>query len=133
MGCYGIGVGRTMQAVAEQFNDKDGLIWPVAVAPYEVIVLPMNTKDEASTQKAFAIYEELQRAGVETVIDDRNERPGVKFKDADLIGYPLRVVCGPKTMESKQLEVKIRKTGEVKMLDLNGNYVEAIKEILKEL
>ncbi|MBQ0067148.1 MAG: proline--tRNA ligase, partial [Phascolarctobacterium sp.] len=133
MGCYGIGVGRTMQAVAEQFNDKDGLIWPVAVAPYEVIVLPMNTKDEASTQKAFAIYEELQRAGVERVIDDRNERPGVKFKDADLIGYPLRVVCGPKTMESKQLEVKIRKTGEVKMLDLNGNYVEAIKKILKEL
>lgn len=133
MGCYGIGVGRTMQAVAEQYNDKDGMMWPRAVAPYEVIVLPMNIKDEASTKKAFAIYDELQKAGVETVIDDRNERPGVKFKDADLIGYPLRVVCGPKTLEQGKLEIKIRKTGEVKMLDLQSDYIKEIKEILETL
>ena len=133
MGCYGIGVGRTMQAVAEQYNDKDGMMWPRAVAPYEVIVLPMNTKDETSTNKAFEIYEALQKAGVETVIDDRNERPGVKFKDADLIGYPLRVVCGPKTLEQGKLEIKIRKTGEVKMLDLQSDYIKEIKEILETL
>lgn len=133
MGCYGIGVGRTMQAIAEQYNDKDGMIWPASVAPYHVIVLPMNNKDQASTDKAFEIYENLQKAGVETVIDDRNERPGVKFKDADLIGYPLRVVCGPKSVQNNQLEVKIRKTGEVKMLALDGDYVTEIKNILKEL
>lgn len=133
MGCYGIGVGRTMQAVAEQYNDKDGMMWPRAVAPYEVIVLPMNTKDEKSTAKAFEIYEELQKAGIETVIDDRNERAGVKFKDADLIGYPLRVVCGPKGLEKNQLEIKIRRTGEVKMLSLEGDYIGEIKEILAKL
>lgn len=133
MGCYGIGVGRTMQAIAEQYNDKDGMIWPASVAPYHVIVLPMNNKDQVSTDKAFEIYENLQKAGVETVIDDRNERPGVKFKDADLIGYPLRVVCGPKSVQNNQLEVKIRKTGEVKMLALDGDYVTEIKNILKEL
>lgn len=133
MGCYGIGVGRTMQAIAEQYNDKDGMIWPASVAPYHVIVLPMNNKDQASTDKAFEIYENLQKAGVETVIDDRNERPGVKFKDADLIGYPLRVVCGPKSVQNNQLEVKIRKTGEVKMLALDGDYVTEIKNILKDL
>jgi len=131
MGCYGIGVGRTMQAVAEQYNDKDGMMWPRAVAPYEVIVLPMNTKDVASTTKAMEIYDNLQKAGVETVLDDRNERPGVKFKDADLIGYPLRVVCGPKTLESGQLEIKVRRTGEVKMLPLNGDYITEIRKILK--
>lgn len=133
MGCYGIGVGRTMQAVAEQYNDKDGMMWPRAVAPYEVIVLPMNTKDEKSTAKAFEIYDELLKAGIETVIDDRNERAGVKFKDADLIGYPLRVVCGPKGLEKNQLEIKIRRTGEVKMLSLEGDYIGEIKEILAKL
>lgn len=95
--------------------------------------MPVNTKDEASTAKAEEIYNQLLDAGVETVIDDRNERPGVKFKDADLIGYPLRVVVGPKTMKDGQLEVKIRRTGEVKMLPLDSDYIAAIKDILKDL
>ena len=116
MGCYGIGVSRTMAACIEQNNDKDGMIWPVAIAPYEVLVVPVNTKDEASTAKAEEIYETLKKAGVEAVIDDRNERPGVKFKDADLIGYPLRVVVGPKTLAEGNIEVKARRTGEVTML-----------------
>ncbi len=133
MGCYGIGVGRTMAASVEQNNDKDGMIWPAAIAPYEVLVVPVNVKDEASAAKAEAIYEELQSAGIETVIDDRKERPGVKFKDADLIGYPLRVVVGPKTLSTGELEVKIRRTGEVKMLPLDSDYVAAIKELLKTL
>lgn len=133
MGCYGVGVSRTMAAAIEQNNDKDGMIWPVAIAPYEVLVVPVNTKDEASTQKAEAIYEELKKAGVEAVIDDRNERPGVKFKDADLIGYPLRVVVGPKTLAEGKLEVKVRRTGEVQMLPLDGDYIGAIKELLAKL
>ncbi len=133
MGCYGVGVSRTMAAAIEQNNDKDGMIWPVAIAPYEVLVVPVNTKDEASTQKAEAIYEELKKAGVEAVIDDRNERPGVKFKDADLIGYPLRVVVGPKTLAEGKLEVKVRRTGEVQMLPLDSDYIAAIKELLAKL
>lgn len=133
MGCYGVGVSRTMAAAIEQNNDKDGMIWPVAIAPYEVLVVPVNTKDQASTEKAEEIYSELQRAGIETVIDDRNERPGVKFKDADLIGYPLRVVVGPKTLAEGKLEVKIRRTGEVQMLPLDSDYVEAIKDLLAKL
>lgn len=133
MGCYGVGVSRTMAAAIEQNNDKDGMIWPVAIAPYEVLVVPVNTKDEASTQKAEAIYEELKKAGVEAVIDDRNERPGVKFKDADLIGYPLRVVIGPKTLAEGKLEVKVRRTGEVQMLPLDSDYIGAIKELLAKL
>lgn len=133
MGCYGVGVSRTMAAAIEQNNDKDGMIWPVAIAPYEVLVVPVNTKDEASTQKAEAIYEELKKAGVEAVIDDRNERPGVKFKDADLIGYPLRVVVGPKTLAESKLEVKVRRTGEVQMLPLDSDYIAAIKELLTKL
>lgn len=133
MGCYGVGVSRTMAAAIEQNNDKDGMIWPVAIAPYEVLVVPVNTKDQASTEKAEEIYSELQRAGIETVIDDRNERPGVKFKDADLIGYPLRVVVGPKTLAEGKLEVKIRRTGEVQMLPLDRDYVGAIKDLLAKL
>ena len=133
MGCYGIGVSRTMAACIEQNNDKDGMIWPVAIAPYEVLVVPVNTKDEASTAKAEEIYEVLKKAGVEAVIDDRNERPGVKFKDADLIGYPLRVVVGPKTLAEGNIEVKARRTGEVAMLPVDGDYVAAIKEMLAKL
>ena len=133
MGCYGIGVSRTMAACIEQNNDKDGMIWPVAIAPYEVLVVPVNTKDEASTAKAEEIYETLKKAGVEAVIDDRNERPGVKFKDADLIGYPLRVVVGPKTLAEGNIEVKARRTGEVTMLPVEGDYVASIKEMLAKL
>ena len=133
MGCYGIGVSRTMAACIEQNNDKDGMIWPVAIAPYEVLVVPVNTKDEASTAKAEEIYEVLKKAGVEAVIDDRNERPGVKFKDADLIGYPLRVVVGPKTLAEGNIEVKARRTGEVAMLPVDGDYVATIKEMLAKL
>lgn len=133
MGCYGIGVSRTMAACIEQNNDKDGMVWPVAIAPYEVLVVPVNTKDEVSTAKAEEIYETLKKAGVEAVIDDRNERPGVKFKDADLIGYPLRVVVGPKTLAEGNIEVKARRTGEVTMLPVEGDYVASIKEMLAKL
>ena len=133
MGCYGIGVGRTMAACVEQSFDKDGIIWPVSIAPYEVLVAPVNAKDKESWDKAFEIYAALKKAGVEAVIDDRNERPGVKFKDADLIGYPLRVVVGPKTIKEGNLEVKARKTGEVSMLPMDSDYIATICEMLKKL
>ena len=133
MGCYGVGVSRTMAAAIEQNYDDNGIIWPIEIAPYHVLVVAVNTKDEASAAKAEEIYMQLKKVGLETVIDDRNERPGVKFKDADLIGYPLRVVVGPKTLTEGKLEVKIRKTGEIRYLPLDGDYVQDIKNIIAEL
>lgn len=133
MGCYGVGVSRTMAAAIEQNYDDNGIVWPIEIAPYHVLVVPVNTKDEASAAKAEEIYMQLKKVGLETVIDDRNERPGVKFKDADLIGYPLRVVVGPKTLTEGNLEVKIRKTGEIRYLPLDGDYVQDIKNIIAEL
>ena len=133
MGCYGVGVSRTMAAAIEQNYDDNGIIWPIEIAPYHVLVVPVNTKDEASAAKAEEIYMQLKKVGLETVIDDRNERPGVKFKDADLIGYPLRGVVGPKTLTEGKLEVKIRKTGEIRYLPLDGDYVQDIKNIIAEL
>ncbi len=133
MGCYGVGISRTMAAAVEQNNDKDGIIWPAAIAPYQVIIVPVNNKDQASLDKAEEIYQTLQKAGLEVIIDDRNERAGVKFKDADLIGYPIRVVVGPKTLSSGQLEVKVRKTGAVTMIPLTEDYTAAIKKLLQQL
>lgn len=133
MGCYGIGVSRTMAAAIEQSYDENGIIWSAAIAPYKVLVVPVNIKDEDSMAKAEEIYQDLKDAGIEVVIDDRKERAGVKFKDADLIGYPLRIVLGPKTVKNGEMEVKIRKTGEVLNWKLECDYVTEIKELLKKL
>ena len=130
MGSYGIGVGRTLAAIIEQHHDKDGLILPKSVAPYEVIVLPLNVKDEPSYNKALEIYEALQKAGIDTLLDDRDERAGVKFKDADLIGCPLRIVVGPRTMKRGAMEAKLRFNGEVADIPLEGDYLTAIKAML---
>ena len=109
MGCYGIGVMRTMQAVIEQCNDKDGIVWPLAVAPYAVCITPLAVaKDSAVMQLAEKIYAELTAAGVEVILDDRDERPGVKFKDADLVGFPLRVSIGEKSLANGEVELKPR-------------------------
>ncbi len=132
MGCYGIGVGRTLAAVIEQHRDENGIIMPRAIAPYEVIVVPVNSKDEASNAKALEIHDALTAAGVETLLDDRNERAGVKFKDADLIGYPLRIVIGPRTMERNAMEAKLRCKKEAVDIALDGDYVAAIKELLNQ-
>lgn len=113
MGCYGIGVSRTMAAAIEQNNDEHGIIWPAAIAPYQVIVVPINAKDEAQMQLAESLYAGLRKSGIEVVLDDRKERAGVKFKDADLIGYPLRLTVSPTAVEEQQIEVRVRRTGEV--------------------
>ncbi len=133
MGSYGIGIGRTMAAAIEQNYDKDGIIWPAAIAPYEVLVVPINIKDAASAAKAEEIYAALNRAGLEAVIDDRDERPGVKFKDADLIGYPLRVVVGARTLAAGQMEVRVRRSGAIRMLPLEGDYAAELRNMLAEL
>jgi prolyl-tRNA synthetase len=116
MGCYGIGVGRTVAAAIEQNHDENGIIWPVPLAPYEVIITPVNVNDDKIKKVSMQLYEALRQRGIEVILDDRDERAGVKFKDADLIGIPLRVTVGQKLLNTGVLEVKIRRTGEVKIL-----------------
>ena len=109
MGCYGIGVTRTLQAVIEQCNDKDGIIWPLSVAPYQVCITPLNVDPNSEAMKlAEKFYSELTARGVEVILDDRNERPGVKFKDADLVGFPIRLGIGEKSLAKGEVEIKPR-------------------------
>ncbi len=109
MGCYGIGVTRTLQAVIEQCNDKDGIIWPLSVAPYQVCITPLNVDANHEAMKlAEKFYAELTARGVEVILDDRDERPGVKFKDADLVGFPIRLGLGEKSLAKGEVEIKPR-------------------------
>jgi len=132
MGCYGIGVSRTMAASIEQNNDKDGIIWPVPIAPYHAVIVPISIKDAEQMKLAEEFYLALNKAGIETVFDDRNERPGVKFKDADLIGYPLKITVGPKVINEGVIEVKSRRTGEVRLIS-KENYIEEIRTFLEQI
>ena len=104
MGCYGFGVSRLAQAAVEQNYDKDGIIWPVNIAPYQAIIIVPNISDEKKVEIAEKLYLELNKAGIDTLLDDRNERAGVKFKDADLIGIPYRIVTG-RSLDKGNLEV----------------------------
>lgn len=115
MGCYGIGITRTAAAAIERFHDEWGIIWPLAIAPYHVVVVPVNVSDEKQVEVAQQIYEQLKAKGVEVVIDDRDERAGVKFKDADLIGFPYRITVG-KTITEGLVEFKARSGGEVEKI-----------------
>jgi prolyl-tRNA synthetase len=109
MGCYGIGVSRTMQAVIEQSHDKDGIVWPLSVAPYTVCITPLSvTPGGAVMTLAQKIYDELQAAGVDVILDNRDERPGVKFKDSELVGFPIRIGIGEKSLAKGEVEVKLR-------------------------
>ena len=132
MGCYGIGVGRTMAAAIEQNHDESGIIWPRAIAPYEVVVVAVNAKVEEQLRYAEEIYEELRAAGVDVLLDDRRERAGVKFNDCDLIGYPVRIAIGPKTLESGSIEVKVRKTGELVNF-ARDTYLKGVQDMLAAL
>ena len=111
MGCYGIGVSRTLAAAIEQYHDENGIIWPRSIAPFEAVIVPINAKDEALMSTSQTIYTALQDAGVDVLLDDRKDRAGVKFKDADLIGYPLRITVSKNTLENNEVEIQIRKTG----------------------
>ena len=127
MGCYGIGLGRIMASVVEQNNDEKGIIFPMAIAPYKVCIVPANMKDEAIVLKAENIYKNLENKGIDTLLDDRNERLGVKFNDMDLIGIPIRITVGKK-LENDMVEVKLRKDPEsvdIRLSDLE-EYIERI-------
>ena len=132
MGCYGIGVSRTMAAAIEQNNDENGIIWPRAIAPFEVVVVPVNAKNDDQLRIAEEIYTELKAKGVDVLIDDRKERPGVKFKDADLIGYPLRITVGPKAVDEDSVELKVRRNGEMVNVTKAEAAAKAV-EMLEEL
>jgi prolyl-tRNA synthetase len=117
MGCYGIGIGRTVQAAIEQSHDKDGMIWPLPLAPFEVLVALLDVEDGATKEVAEKIYRDLNAKGIEVLLDDRNERPGIKFKDADLIGVPIRINVGKKSLaDGNQVEFVERKSKAVTKL-----------------
>ena len=131
MGCYGIGVTRTAAAAVEAHHDEWGIKWPLAIAPYHVVVVPVSTQDETQMKVANEIYEKLLNAGVEVVLDDRNERPGVKFKDADLIGFPYRITVG-KTISEGSVEFVERSNGEklsITPQDAVDRVIKAVREI----
>ena len=132
MGCYGIGVGRTMQAAIEQSNDENGIIWARSIAPFEVAIVPVNAKNAEQLTLAEEIYKELLDKGVDVLLDDRPERAGVKFTDCDLIGYPLRITIGPKAIKEATVEIKIRRTNEIIMVE-RDKYLNAVCDLLKGL
>lgn len=135
MGCYGIGITRTVAASIEQNHDKDGIIWPVAIAPYEVVIVPANNKDEGVMNAARHLYDEMEDCRDEVILDDRDERAGIKFKDADLIGYPIRVTIGKKWKESGLVEVRLRRSGvvsEVALADCKTKVLEMLEELHKK-
>ncbi|MFW6415740.1 MAG: proline--tRNA ligase [Thermodesulfobacteriota bacterium] len=119
MGCYGIGVTRVVAAAIEQNHDKDGIIFPPPLAPFEVSILALNTRDESVMQEAESIYRYLQQENMDVIFDDRDERPGVKFKDADLMGFPMQVIVGGKGLQNREIEVKDRRTGDKEKLPLS--------------
>ncbi len=129
MGCYGIGVTRTVQACIEQSHDQDGIIWPQAIAPFHVHICHLDPKDAPASEYIESMTKELEAKNIEVFIDDRDERPGVKFKDADLLGFPVRVVVGKKGFEADQIEVVLRKTKEVTKLP-KGQVFQKILELL---
>lgn len=131
MGCYGIGVTRTVASIIEQHNDENGIIWPLEVAPYHVSVIPANVKNEEQVTKAEEIYNELRKMGVEALLDDRKERAGVKFKDSELMGIPMRITVG-KMIGEGQVEFKLRNGGEVETLSIEEVYNRVRKEFERE-
>ena len=120
MGCYGVGISRTMAAVLEQYNDEHGIVWPVPVAPFEVSVVPLDPKIAECADAARAVSEELARRGIDVVVDDRDERPGVKFADNDLMGFPYQIVIGKRGLKNGTVEVKERATGEREDMPLDA-------------
>ena len=130
MGCYGIGIPRTMAAAIEQNHDDKGIIWPMTIAPYQVVVVPVNSKIEEQMKVAEELYAALQGAGIEVVLDDRDERAGVKFNDADLIGFPLRITIGSRSLKEGKVEIKKRRTGEILLVE-REQVVATLQELIR--
>ena len=125
MGCYGIGVSRLISAVIEQNHDENGITWPQEVAPYKVMIIPLDAADNNTKVLAESVYKDLSDAGIEPLLDDRDERAGVKFKDADLIGIPLQIIIGREPAKSGKLELKARNNA--------GKTVDDKEKILKRI
>lgn len=132
MGSYGIGPARIAAAAIEQGNDENGIIWPLAIAPYQILIIPVNVKDAPSMDVAEEMYRLLEEKGFEVLMDDRDERAGVKFKDADLIGIPYRVVIGEKNLKEGLVEIKERKSGVVEKVKVSGAVEAVAKKIVME-
>jgi prolyl-tRNA synthetase len=135
MGCYGMGISRMLAAIPEVNSDKDGMIWPISVAPFEAEVILLNPEDEAQLSAANRLYEELRQAGVDVLLDDRDERPGVKFKDADLIGCPIQIVAGRLASEGK-VEVRLRSDKskeEITVEDATATVLDMRKKLYSDL
>jgi len=131
MGCYGIGLGRLLAAIVEQSHDGKGIVWPLSVAPYQVYLCPLSLEKSAVFPTAEKIYQELQKEGIEVLFDDRDDSPGVKFNDADLLGIPLRLTLSPRTLQSQSVEAKWRTEEKAQLLPLE-NLVVRVKKLLDE-
>ncbi len=129
MGSYGIGPARIAAAAIEQGNDENGIIWPIAIAPYQLLIVPVNVKDVKSMDIAEEMHTALEEKGFEVLMDDRDERAGVKFKDADLIGIPWRIIIGEKNLKEGLVEIKERMTGRVEKVSVDA----AVQQIAKKL
>lgn len=131
MGCYGIGINRILAALIETNHDKDGIIWPVSLSPMEAVVIPVKMDDEEVREKAEEVYTLLKEKGIETVIDDRDKSAGIKFKDADLVGFPYQVIIGKRSLSEGKVEIKRRASKKAELVE-EGNFLEKIKKELKK-
>lgn len=131
MGCYGIGVERAMAAIVEAHHDDAGVVWPMAVAPFEVAIVPIDKGDDGSVKAAAELYDRLRAQRVDVVLDDRDERPGVKFRDIELVGIPIRVTVGPRGLADGQVEVTVRATGQSSNVPV-GQAAEAIRQMVTD-
>jgi prolyl-tRNA synthetase len=131
MGCYGIGIGRTAAAAIEQNHDDHGIIWPMPLAPFQVIITMLNPNDAAVREASETLYAQLQQAGIEVLLDDRDERPGSKFKDAELLGIPLRVTVGARGLKEQSFELQDRRNGDTSMLPVAGA-AEAVSTVVRQ-
>jgi prolyl-tRNA synthetase len=131
MGTYGIGLGRLMAAAVEQNHDDKGIIWPVTIAPYHIYLCPLRLENSDVAENAEKLYQNLTRKNFEVLFDDRDESPGVKFNDADLLGIPLRLTISPRTLESQSIEVKWRNEKQTELLPLEG-ITTSIKNLLQK-
>ncbi len=133
MGCYGIGIGRTVAAAIEQYYDENGIVFPMPIAPFQVLLLPVNTKIDLLRETAEELYRDLRNEGIDVLYDDREETPGTKFKDADLIGIPLRITLGERNMKKGLIEIKRRRTGEVLLLKKEEGVMKIKELIVQEM
>ncbi len=132
MGCYGLGIGRTVAAAIEQNHDDDGIVWPLPLAPFQVLLAALNPNEEAVRSASETLYAELTEAGVEVLFDDRDERPGVKFKDADLVGIPIRIVVGARSLEDGNVELSLRSAARERQSVATGEIVARVLETLRQ-